>query len=194
MHRYHQQRCGNLTATATRPTPTQPPPPLYCQHPRPCHHQSTANPPTAPPPIHRNFTAFATATALRLPPPPPSMPPPLNRHHHSSDLHLTTTPPLLYHQHPQPCHHQSTANPLTVPSPIHRNSTALATATALRLPLPPPSLPPPSGDKHVAIGNCNGRNAWLTVHGNGAAAAGRGGKSIERGIPHTTGIHRIVVD
>jgi hypothetical protein len=32
------------------------------------------------------------------------------------------------------------------------------------------------------------------VHGNGAAAAGRGGKSIERGIPHTTGIHRIVVD
>ncbi len=32
------------------------------------------------------------------------------------------------------------------------------------------------------------------MHGNGAAAAGRGGKSIERGIPHTTGIHRIVVD
>jgi hypothetical protein len=32
------------------------------------------------------------------------------------------------------------------------------------------------------------------VHGNGVAAAGRGGKSIERGIPHTTGIHRIVVD
>jgi hypothetical protein len=39
------------------------------------------------------------------------------------------------------------------------------------------------------------------VHGNGVAAAGRGGKSIlsmdqtnERGNPHTTGIHRIVVD
>jgi hypothetical protein len=32
------------------------------------------------------------------------------------------------------------------------------------------------------------------VHGNGAATTGRGGKSIERGIPHTTGIHRIVVD
>jgi hypothetical protein len=32
------------------------------------------------------------------------------------------------------------------------------------------------------------------VHENGAAAAGRGGKSIERGIPHTTGIHRVVVD
>jgi hypothetical protein len=32
------------------------------------------------------------------------------------------------------------------------------------------------------------------VHGNRATAAGRGGKSIERGIPHTTGIHRIVVD
>jgi hypothetical protein len=32
------------------------------------------------------------------------------------------------------------------------------------------------------------------VHGNGAAAAGRHGKSIKRGIPHTTGIHRIVVD
>jgi hypothetical protein len=32
------------------------------------------------------------------------------------------------------------------------------------------------------------------VHGNGAAVAGRGGKSIERGIPHTTGIHRMVVD
>ncbi len=32
------------------------------------------------------------------------------------------------------------------------------------------------------------------MHGNGAAATGRGGKSIEKGIPHTTGIHRIVVD
>jgi hypothetical protein len=41
------------------------------------------------------------------------------------------------------------------------------------------------------------------VHGKGAAAAGRGGKSIlskwhqtknERGILHTTGTHRIVVD
>jgi hypothetical protein len=32
------------------------------------------------------------------------------------------------------------------------------------------------------------------VNGNKAAAAGRGGKSIKRGIPHTTGIHRIVVD
>jgi hypothetical protein len=32
------------------------------------------------------------------------------------------------------------------------------------------------------------------VHGNRAAATGRGGKSIKRGIPHTTGIHRIVVD
>jgi hypothetical protein len=32
------------------------------------------------------------------------------------------------------------------------------------------------------------------VHGNRAAAAGRSGKSIERGISHTTGIHKIVVD
>jgi hypothetical protein len=32
------------------------------------------------------------------------------------------------------------------------------------------------------------------VHENGAATAGRGGKYIKRGIPHTTGIHRIVVD
>jgi hypothetical protein len=32
------------------------------------------------------------------------------------------------------------------------------------------------------------------VHGNRAAAAGRGGKSIKRGILNTTGVHRIVVD
>jgi hypothetical protein len=98
------------------------------------------------------FPCRITATALRLPLQPPSLPLPLplNCHYHSSNPHSTITATLLPTPLtlPPPIHHQSTdcatTNPLQLHPPHHhhhRNQIALATAltataTATRPPLP----------------------------------------------------------